>query len=332
HRLALLAAFLLLGACTSDSAAERPRTAEPALVKPTAPQPPAPPVAPTEAALKIGQPVTGLTLLHNVFRLGDRMISGDAPESPAAFDELKAMGVRTVLSVDGSAPDVKDAEAKGLRYVHIPVTYAEVTPSQQLQIAKVVRELPGPVYVHCHHGMHRGPAAAASAAVLLGMLNPAQGVAFMKQAGTADNYSGLYACVAKATAADAGTLNAAPSDFPSVSRPAGLVDAMVKVDQAFDRLGEVRAAAWGVPADHPDLVPAAEAGQLADNLRFGAQSDEAKQLGEDFARHLAPALERASALEQKLVAGAPKEDLEAAYKALKASCTDCHSVYRNKPR
>src|SRR5690606_19020075 len=86
-------------------------------------------------------------------------------------------------------------------------------------IARAIRDLPGPVYIHCHHGKHRGPAAAAAAAVNLGLVSPAEAVAFMKTAGTADSYAGLYACVMEADAATKTELDAAPSDFPEHSGP-----------------------------------------------------------------------------------------------------------------
>ncbi len=288
--------------------------------------------SPAAASASVGVPVTGLKSLENVFRVGDRVLSGAAPENEQAFEELQALGVKTILTVDGSAPDVKQAEAHGMRYVHIPVTYAEVTPEQQLEIAKAVRDLPGPIYMHCHHGKHRGPAAVASAEVLLGTMTPEEGVAFMKLAGTAANYTGLYACVAGAKPADKAAIDGVPSDFPSVAKPAGLVAAMVNVDVAFDHLGAIRAASWAVPTEHPDLVPAAEAGQLADNLRFGSQSEEARDLGDGFGEKLAAALAQASALEQKLLSSASKEELEANYKSLQSSCKSCHSEYRDAPR
>jgi protein tyrosine phosphatase (PTP) superfamily phosphohydrolase (DUF442 family)/cytochrome c556 len=338
-RMLMIAQVLLLAsACSSESGGAMPEAVaakSPATQTSVAPVSATPvqqanaPVANAATLPGIAEPVQGLKSIHNVFRINGHMISGDAPENPAAFTEIKSLGVKTVLSVDGSTPDIKDAAAAGLRYVHIPVTYAQVTPAQQLEIAKAIRDLPGPVYVHCHHGKHRGPAAAASAAVLLGDLTPDQGVAFMKQAGTAASYPGLHACVASARAADKATLDAAPSNFPEIAKPQGLVAAMVNVDKAFDHLTDIRTAGWTVPADHPDLAPAAEAGQLTDNLRFGSESDEAKRLGGDFANRMGPALERASALEKSLVAGASKEDLEAAYKSLQSSCKDCHSVYRD---
>ena len=154
------------------------------------------------------------------------------------------MGVRTIISVDGASPDVARAEARGMRYVHIPITYAEASREQQLEIARAVRDSPGPAFVHCHHGMHRGPAAAASAAVLLGEVTPEEGVAFMKEAGTASSYEGLYACVATASVATSSALD----ERRRVSvgpQGQGFVAAMIEVDQAFSYLDEIRGGGVG---------------------------------------------------------------------------------------
>jgi hypothetical protein len=216
-----------------------------------------------------------------------------------------------------------------MRYVHIPVTYAEVSPEQRAEIARAVRDLAGPVYIHCHHGKHRGPAAAASAAVALGYFTPAQGVAFMKTAGTAESYPGLYACVATARPATAEQLDAASAEFPSNRRAHGLVAAMVEVDAAFEHLEGIRAAGWTVPADQPDLVPAAEAGRLADNLRYGGEDPRAQALGTDFMERLNEAIRAATALESGLVSGASGERLETGFGLVQGSCRGCHARYRD---
>jgi protein tyrosine phosphatase (PTP) superfamily phosphohydrolase (DUF442 family) len=271
--------------------------------------------------------------IHNVYLLegsDGKLISGGVPEGDAGFDELKRMGVRTIISVDGATPELSKAEARGMRYVHIPVTYADVTEEQRSEIARAVRDLPGPVYIHCHHGKHRSPAAAASAAVALGYITPEQGVAFLKTAGTAPNYQGLYRCVADARVATPAQLAAASAEFPAVQRPQGMVAAMVEVDVAFENLGEIRAAGWVVPSDHPDLVPAAEAGRLADNIRFSGEDHKTLVWGEAYQAKLKHAIEVAGQLEEDLVRGAPREQLEAGYKLVQASCKDCHAAYRDK--
>ena len=61
--------------------------------------------------------------LHNVYHLSDSIISGSEPAGRAAFEELAAMGVKTILSVDGAVPDAETASELGMRYVHVPIQY-----------------------------------------------------------------------------------------------------------------------------------------------------------------------------------------------------------------
>jgi protein tyrosine phosphatase (PTP) superfamily phosphohydrolase (DUF442 family) len=267
--------------------------------------------------------------LHNLHHLG-KLISGGVPEGDPGFEELKKMGVKTVISVDGATPDLARAEARGMRYVHIPITYSEVPEKQKLEIARAIRDLPGPVYIHCHHGKHRSPAATAAAAVALGLATPDEGIAFMKTAGTAPNYTGLYQCVAQATAVSATALSSASGDFPAVQKPQGMVAAMVEVDIAYEHLGDIRATGWVTPKDHPDLVPAAEAGRLVDQFRFSGEDPRSKAKGDNYAAMLADAIAKASALEEGIIAGQPKEELEVKWKLVAASCKDCHAVYRDR--
>ncbi|MFN0134420.1 MAG: hypothetical protein ACKVW3_18045 [Phycisphaerales bacterium] len=267
--------------------------------------------------------------LHNVHSLTPRLISGGVPDSPAAFDELKARGIKTIISVDGAAPDLAAASSRGMRYVHIPITYAEVTELQRLEIARAIRDLPGPVFIHCHHGKHRGPAAASAAAVALGMITPKQGIEFMRITGTAPNYKGLYACVAAATTATAADLDAAPADFPAVRKPAGILAAMVRADEAFESLMAVKDAGWLVPKDHPDLVPAALAGQLADHLRVSGEDPKSRAHGSDYLDKLRAAIMAAALLEDAILAAAPADQLSARLNLVQASCKDCHAAYRD---
>jgi protein tyrosine phosphatase (PTP) superfamily phosphohydrolase (DUF442 family) len=268
--------------------------------------------------------------LHNVHEIDSMIYSGAQPDDDAAFDELKSMGIKTIISVDGSTPNVEKAKARGFRYVHIPITYAEVSDDERIEIARAIRDLPGPVYVHCHHGKHRGPAAAAAAAITLGRMTGEQGVAFMKLAGTAPNYTGLYACVAAATPEPQSVIDAAPHDFPPIHKPEGIVAAMVDADVTLANLEEIHAAGWTVPTDNPDLVPASEAGRLVDLLRYAGEDHRAKAEGADFAGKLNAGIAAATALEDAIVANAPAAALDQKFKLLNTACNTCHAVYRNK--
>ncbi|MEZ6069075.1 MAG: hypothetical protein R3C10_02145 [Pirellulales bacterium] len=130
--------------------------------------------------------------LPNAVQLHPRVISGGLPEGDAAFAELEQLGVKTIISVDGAKPDVQAAARHGLRYVHLPHGYDGIPEERGRELAKAVRELDGPIYIHCHHGKHRSPAAATVACVSTGLLPANEAVAVLKLAGTSPNYRGLY--------------------------------------------------------------------------------------------------------------------------------------------
>jgi protein tyrosine phosphatase (PTP) superfamily phosphohydrolase (DUF442 family) len=262
------------------------------------------------------------------------LLSGSLPESEADFAHLRQLGIKTIISVDGASPDVAAAARQGLAYIHIPTQYAAVNSNEQLEVARAIAANldKGSVYIHCHHGKHRSPAQAAAAAVGLGWMSADQAVAFMKQAGTADNYQGLYSCVLNSRTLSAQQINAPaqPGEFVAVRKPAGIVGAMIEIDSAYDHLGLIKSAGWATPKDHPDLVPADEAGRLADHFRFTGEDARAKAHGDDFMRLLAKAVVDASALEEGIVAKKDAKTLDTLWAPVAASCKDCHKQYRDK--
>src|SRR5258706_10041968 len=61
--------------------------------------------------------------LPNALQVHPQVISGGQPEGEAGFVELKGLGIKTIISVDGAKPDVEMAKKYGLRYVHLPHGY-----------------------------------------------------------------------------------------------------------------------------------------------------------------------------------------------------------------
>lgn len=270
--------------------------------------------------------------LHNVVAYHDGCYSGSVPEGDAGFDTLAAMGVRTIISVDGAAPDVEAARARGIRYIHLPIGYNGFDEQRKLQLVRATRDAmrDGPVYIHCHHGKHRSAGAAGAVVASLGWATPEQMIERMKVSGTAPGYKGLYACTANAVALSAAAIDAVPADFPEVSRPTGFVKAMVETDEVFEHLKAIEAAGWTVPADHPDLVPVAEAGRLADLFRVMAEGERARREGPEFLALLNENGARAQTLEDMLEAGEKDAaKLSAQFKLVAASCKDCHVKFRD---
>lgn len=333
-RVGALAGLIVgMASCSGDGPNEAAR--EPAAAEGARPEPTIVLTRPSVPAEQFnGEAGQDLGPLHNVLRVTPRMYSGNSPESDAAFAELQALGVKTIISVDGAKPMVDRAAAYGMRYVHLPVGYDGIDAQQQVLIARAYRDLAGPVFIHCHHGKHRGPAAAASAAVIVGELTPEQGVAFMKAAKTSPSYPGLYECVATISPEYLSFLESAPAaeELPSVATVSGMVDNMVGVDFCHVNLGHVQKAGWTVPKDHPDIVPSAEAGRLADHYRVLMEDEESAALPADFHALLKRSWEEAQALEDAIVAKKSAAELDKLFAAVDQSCKDCHTVYRNTKR
>ncbi len=267
--------------------------------------------------------------LHNVVAYADGVLSGSVPEGEEGFETLAQMGIRTIISVDGAAPDLEKARKHGFRYVHLPIGYNGMDEKRTLEIARAVRDLPGPVYVHCHHGKHRSAGAAGSAAVTLGLVSNEEALERMKVSGTAPNYTGLFQCVAAAAPVSADVIDTADNSFPETFVTTGLVRTMVVIDHAYEHLKQIEKAGWITPADHPDLVPAAEAGMLADAFRNLKDDERVRQKSLEFQEWLQRDAGLASDLEEAILADAPAEKLSATFALITASCKECHEEYRN---
>ena len=124
------------------------------------------------------------TNLERLLRISERIYVGGQPEGDAAYGELVQLGVQTLVSVDGIRPDVDAARRHGLRYVHIPIGYDGVDLHAGRSLVQLSRTVEGPMFVHCHHGVHRGPAAAAILAMADGATDAAGAMAILARAGT----------------------------------------------------------------------------------------------------------------------------------------------------
>jgi hypothetical protein len=239
--------------------------------------------------------------------------------------------VKTVISVDGSRPDVESAHKYGLHYVHLPIGYDGMTRQRALQIAKAVRDLPGLVYIHCHHGQHRGPAAAAAAHLCLdGKCTVEQAVAEMRRAGTDPHYTGLYEFPKTLARPTAQELDSVPADFPEAAAVPDLVQMMVAIDGRWDNLKRVKEAGWKTPPDHPDLDPPHEALQLVEQFREASRLKQSAERSDEFRRWLATVEADATGLERAL-----RTDHAAADKSFAkvgAMCIQCHAKYRDAPQ
>ena len=276
-----------------------------------------------------------LSGLHNVFRLSRNLVSGSEPHGEAAFVELQKLGVRTIVSVDGAVPDAALAEKYGMRYVHVPIHYKGIAADEALRLGKTFRELPGPFFVHCFHGKHRGPAAAALARCLIDGASRPQAIAEMRQwMGTAPEYEGLYQTIATQRLPTVEETAAYRFDFPAEHRAEGFVAGMVELARAFDNVKDAAKHDFATNPAHPDLDALHEARKVERLLEGCRETEASRGAKPDFrgwmdeantaADELVAALERM----RKGTDGALAE-ASGRVGLIGKACKACHKVYRD---
>ncbi len=287
--------------------------------------------APKGAGYRQGELIPDTAGVENVIVFGRGVISGSEPEGDEGFDTLAELGVKSILSVDAARPDLEAAKARGMRYAHVPIRYDGVTGEQRLVIAKALRELPRPIYIHCHHGKHRGPAAAALGLICVGELEPTEGVELMRTAGTSASYDGLYDDVSTAVQIPGINIDTlGPKELPEAVVVTGLAASMVEINDVFADIRAVADAGWTVPSDHPDLELEEAAPRLPDLFR--ALADELDRptnahVDAGYRVMMREAAETASSLEAAINA----EDWTLADElrsSVAQSCVRCHEAYR----
>ena len=281
----------------------------------------------TSAQQKILPEMPGL---HNLMQLADDVFSGSEPVGEAAFTSLQMLGVQTIVSVDGATPDTDRAKKYDISYVHIPFGYDTIPLTSQLSLTRAARQSKTPLYIHCHHGKHRGPAAAAIVCRAKGLVDSAGALKIMENAGTSRDYKGLWRDV------EHYTMPSDETELPQlvdVAKVESLPAAMARIDRNFDHLKLCAATDWTAPADHPDLSAIQEALQLKESLhetsRRLSEKAHAAEYDATFRKWLTESDSTAQALHESLQANDhPKAT--AAYLSLQRSCKQCHAAYRDQ--
>ncbi len=269
------------------------------------------------------------TNCHNLFQVTSRLYSGAEPEGDAAFAELARLGIKTIISVDGAQPAIETARKHGLRYVHLPFGYDSIPSNRVVDLAFAATQAPGPIYLHCHHGKHRGPVAVAVICLSVEGWTQEQATQWLKQAGTSPEYRGLFRSVAEFRPPSGDQLKAVRS-LPEVSKASTLVEGMVALDRHWEHLKQFRKNGWKASAQHPDLSSDQEAILLWEHLRELQRLPENAELPVDYRDKLDTSEKAAQALRTALV-GSPvsSDSLEVPFRDLDQSCVSCHKVYRN---
>ena len=275
--------------------------------------------------------------LHNAFRLHEKVISGGLPDE-ASMQALKERGVKTVIRVDGARPDVELAKKYGMRYVHLPHGYDGIPGQRARELARAVRDLQGPIFIHCHHGKHRSPAAAATACIAVGLVAPENGLSILKAAGTSENYRGLYQSVQEAHPLDKVLLDELNAEFKETVDVPPMAEAMVALEKTHDHLKTLSGNGWNPTVKNPDLDPAHEALLLREHFTEMLRTDEVQRQPDEFKKLLRDSEQAAKELETALLAfkhggDAAKLPKEAptSFELVTKNCKACHQKFRDIP-
>ncbi|MEM6981023.1 MAG: hypothetical protein AAF539_15285 [Planctomycetota bacterium] len=117
-------------------------------------------------------------------RITDTVFCGARPETTADFKRVFDAGCVTVVSVDALPSDESLAQQFDLRRVHIPIGYAGASSKALSMLQLLATETNEPIFVHCHHGQHRGPAMAVMLAMARGQLTHPEAIEVLHQCGT----------------------------------------------------------------------------------------------------------------------------------------------------
>ncbi len=295
----------------------------------------APPASPTSTSppteWKSRRPEA--THLPNALWVHASVLSGGLPEGDAGFAELESLGIRTVISVDGITPDVESATQHGLRYVHLPHGYDGIPAAKLNEIAKALRDLPKPIYVHCHHGRHRSPAAAAAACIALGWLPQQAGTEVLKEAGTDPGFRGLFAAVEDAVAIEPEVLNRLEVNWVSVAPRPAMVETMVAMESVLDQLTHSLSRSK-TPTVGSELAQALLLKEYYNELH---RSSRAENREAEFCKLLEQGLAITERLESQIKVPKSNRDFsvqemaefDAMVLEVRKNCRDCHRQFRD---
>ncbi len=261
--------------------------------------------------------------LHNLLKVNSELYSGGEPKTELAFKQLRTLGIKTVISVDGATPKVALAQKYGIRYIHIPIGYDAVPADAQLSLLRAQNEVQKPIYIHCHHGKHRGPAAAA----IYFRSNDGskeQALSILTHAGTSKKYAGLWKDVSEYVKP---LSTESLPELVSIAKIGSLATEMAHIDRIYDNLKLLEENGWNVRSDHPDIVP--QQTVLIFKERFVELNRNFKHTyGMKFSDQMNQSEKVVTDLEAAVIEGNNKKATDLLSQT-KNICNSCHSQFRN---
>lgn len=264
-------------------------------------------------------------LPENLIRIAGDWFCGGQPETKQQFKALADLGIRTLVSVDGCRPNLELAASHGMRYVHIPVGYDAIDETAAGSLANLSRQLEGKIFVHCHHGRHRGPAAASIAVMAAGLIDHDQAHAILARAGTGREYAGLWRDVAAFQTPSSET---ALPQLVEVAATSSIIQGMSQLDRATRRLTDWQKRGWrsAVATDDGKLDESVVA--LQEGFRESMR-DHRMESSPAMAEMMNNAKQLSDELRDQIKAD-NRFDASRTLQQLTESCQTCHRQHRNQ--
>lgn len=93
--------------------------------------------------------------LSNFYKVSDDLYRGAQPKT-AGFEELKKLGIKTIVNLRGSNADEKMIAGAGFNYFHIPISSIFPRKKKFARFLEIVSDPANcPVFVHCRRGADR---------------------------------------------------------------------------------------------------------------------------------------------------------------------------------
>jgi hypothetical protein len=273
----------------------------------------------------------GMPGISKLMEFQKDLYSGARPQGIVGTQSLYEFGVRTIISVDSSPPNHHSADLLGISLIHIPLSYSGPDEEQILDLttAYAMARGNGKVYIHCHHGMHRAPTACALISIAIGISTPEQTRAKMEVAGTSRHYPMLWESVDVQTPIHMLDVVSNMKSLPRAVTASDIASAMTMIDEEITRLARIKNSGWSIPADHPDLAPAASAGFISETLRNLHSDTQWRNFGLELTDANATVSAAATLEKTLLLDPRNSEVLDMQFDLVRQSCTLCHAKLRN---
>lgn len=276
---------------------------------------------PTETTSDLPRLIQSKGEIENFYQISPDLYSGGEPYTPEAFALLKKHNIKSILTVDAAAPQVELARRHGIRYIQIPIGYDGIATDTANQIAQAYALAPKPMYVHCHHGKHRGPTACMVIGVAHYNWSQSQAVKWLHDAGTAEAYKGLYQTARDFQKKDyQPTPGRSLTDFPETAKVDQLPRAMSDLGRIYDLLKKYARQNEILKFDQAILLEEAfhEMQRTEFNKRQPQDYRDWMKHSEDLSIQLRAALDKQDATLASTI-----------YQSLASTCKKCHIQYRD---